>query len=397
MTKQEETTNGPKVVPSEEAPKSSKLQDGQSIDDSVSSPNLAQEFVDYSKRLEKCRRTLHLAGKMIRVGTTPNEVLQETRQYSLLHYRPMTNKTFPTPILVVYALMNKSYILDLQPGKSWIQSLLRQGFDVYLIHWNAPSSIDKYISFDDYVNYYVNNCVEIVKKKKDAEKITLHGYCLGATMAVMYTATHQEKVRNLVTIAPIIDTDKDSTVLANFAKNIDVDKLVDTLGNFTSEQLYTCYSMLKPFKQGVNKYINLVQNIDNKKFVENFLGVEKWLYDTPPIAGETFRQWIKDIYQNNLLAKNEMRIKGTSESDNQVANYHNIIDLSKVTVPLLNIVAEEDHLVSPESSAALNDLVSSKDKRLMRFHTGHVGLIASSYSQNNVLPKVGQWIKSRSQ
>jgi polyhydroxyalkanoate synthase subunit PhaC len=309
----------------------------------------------------------------------------------------MTNKTFPTPILVVYALMNKSYILDLQPGKSWIQSLLRQGFDVYLIHWNAPSSIDKYISFDDYVNYYVNNCVEIVKKKKDAEKITLHGYCLGATMAVMYTATHQEKVRNLVTIAPIIDTDKDSTVLANFAKNIDVDKLVDTLGNFTSEQLYTCYSMLKPFKQGVNKYINLVQNIDNKKFVENFLGVEKWLYDTPPIAGETFRQWIKDIYQNNLLAKNEMRIKGTSESDNQVANYHNIIDLSKVTVPLLNIVAEEDHLVSPESSAALNDLVSSKDKRLMRFHTGHVGLIASSYSQNNVLPKVGQWIKSRSQ
>jgi polyhydroxyalkanoate synthase subunit PhaC len=176
-----------------------------------------------------------------------------------------------------------------------------------------------------------------------------------------------------------------------------VDKLVDTLGNFTSEQLYTCYSMLKPFKQGVNKYINLVQNIDNKKFVENFLGVEKWLYDTPPIAGETFRQWIKDIYQNNLLAKNEMRIKGTSESDNQVANYHNIIDLSKVTVPLLNIVAEEDHLVSPESSAALNDLVSSKDKRLMRFHTGHVGLIASSYSQNNVLPKVGQWIKSRSQ
>lgn len=395
MTKQEEAKR--EAEPTGGILNPTRLSDGQTTSNSDSSINLAQEILDYSKRVEECRRMLHLAGKTIRVGTTPNEILHETRQYTLLHYRPMTNKTFPTPILVVYALMNRSYILDLQPGKSWIQNLLRQGFDVYLIDWKSPTSVDKYTSFDDYVNYYVDRCTEIVRRKRNVEKITLHGYCLGSTMAVMYTATHQEKVRNLVTIAPIIDTDQDTTVLANFAKNIDVDKLVDTIGNFTSEQLYTCYSLLKPFKQGVNKYINLVQNIDNKKFVENFLGVEKWLYDTPPIAGETFRQWIRDMYQKNLLAKNEMRIKGISETDGRVEDDRNILDLSKVTIPLLNIVAEEDHLVSPASSAALNDLVSSKDKRLMRFHTGHVGLIASSYSQNNVLPKVGQWIKSRSQ
>jgi polyhydroxyalkanoate synthase len=398
VTKQEETTTEQRTEHSDETLKVTKPIQGQPTATLDSSLDIAQELVDYSKRLETCRKTLHLAGKTIKVGTTPNEILHETRNYTLLHYMPMTNKTFPTPVLIVYALMNKSYILDLQPGKSWIQNLLRQGFDVYLINWNAPSSIDKHISFDDYVNYYLDNCVEIVKKKKDVEKVTLHGYCLGATMSVMYTTTHQDKVRNLVTIAPIIDADQDSTVLANFAKNIDVDKLVDTLGNFTTEQLYTCYSILKPFKQGVNKYINLVQNIDNKKFVDNFLGVEKWLYDTPPIAGETFRQWIKDIYQNNLLAKNEMRIKEISDGNSQLTtDDHNILDLSKITVPLLNIVAEEDHLVAPASSSALNDLVSSKDKRLMRFHTGHVGLIASSYSQNNVLPKVGQWIKSRSQ
>lgn len=397
MTKQEETATEQRVKPSDEALKAPRTNPDQLGNEPDPSLNLAQELVDYSKRLETCRRTLHLAGKTIKVGTTPNQILHETRNYSLLHYRPMTVKTFPTPILVVYALMNKSYILDLQPGKSWIQNLLRQGFDVYLINWNAPSSIDKYISFDDYVNYFLDDCVEIVKDDRDVERVTLHGYCLGATMSVMYTATHQENVRNLVTIAPIIDADQDSTVLANFAKNINVDKLVDTLGNFTSEQLYACYSLLKPFKQGVNKYINLVQNIDNKKFVENFLGVEKWLYDTPPIAGETFRQWIKDIYQDNLLAKNEMRIRETSSRNNFEVNDPSIIDLSKIRIPLLNIVAEEDHLVAPASSSALNDLVSSKDKRLMRFHTGHVGLIASSYSQNNVLPKVGQWIKSRSQ
>jgi polyhydroxyalkanoate synthase len=201
----------------------------------------------------------------------------------------------------------------------------------------------------------------------------------------MYTTLYQEKVRNLAVIAPVIDTEKDTTVIGNLARNMDVNKMLYVIGNLPVEQLYSCYSVLKPFKQGVNKYFNLVQNIDNDQFVGNFLRIEKWLYDTPPIAGETFRQWISDIYQKNLLVKNEFKLGDE------------LIDLTKIKVPLLNIVADEDHLVSHQCSAPLNDMVSSTDKRLMRFHTGHVGLIASLYSQNNVLPKVGQWLKARSQ
>lgn len=337
-----------------------------------------------SRKVRKTRDLLHTAGN-IDVGTLSHEVLEETRLYKLLHYRPLVSRTAKTPILVVYALMNKSYILDLQPDKSWLRSLLSQGFNVYLIDWKTPTSIDKYVSFDDYVNYYVDDCVDLVTKENSVERLTLHGYCLGSTMAAMYTSLHQEKVRNLVTIAPIIDTENDKTVLANFARYLDVKTITDILGNFPREYLYGCFSMLKPFKQGANKYLNLVENIDNAKFVQNFLRMEKWLYDTPSIAGETFRQWIEDIYQKNLLVKNEMWIG------------ENLVDLSKINVPLLNIVAEEDHLVSPQCSVALNDSVSSMDKRLMHFHTGHVGLIASSYSQNNVLPKVGQWLRVRSQ
>jgi polyhydroxyalkanoate synthase len=296
----------------------------------------------------------------------------------------MVSKTAPTPILVVYALINRSYVLDLQPDKSWVKSLLSQGFDVYLIDWKSPTSADKYISFDDYVNCYIDDCVDLVLKKKQVDKLTLHGYCMGASMSAMYTSLHQDKVRNLATIAPVVDTEKDTTVIGNLARKMDVDKMLDTIGNLPPEQLYACYSALKPFKQGVNKYYNLIQNIDNEQFVANFLRIEKWLYDTPPIAGETFKEWISDIYQKNLLVKNEFKLADE------------LIDLSRITVPVLNLVADEDHLVSPQCSAPLNDVVSSADKRLMRFHTGHVGLIASLYSQNNVLPKVGQWLKARS-
>ena len=342
------------------------------------------EVKEMYRRLEKTRAVLHSAGD-IEVGQTPCEVIRETRTYRLLHYQQMVSKTAKTPILVVYALINKSYVLDLQQDKSWIKSLLSQGFDVYLIDWKTPTSADKFVSFDDYVNCYIDDCVNTVLERSGTDKLTLHGYCMGASMSAMYTTLHQEKVRNLVVIAPVIDTEKDTTVIGSLAKNLDVDKMVRVAGNLPAEQLYSCYSVLKPFKQGVNKYYNLVQNIDNEQFVGNFLRIEKWLYDTPPIAGETFKQWILDIYQRNMLAKNELKLG------------NDLIDLSKIKVPVLNIVADEDHLVSPQCSAPLNDMISSQDRRLMRFHTGHVGLIASLYSQNNVLPKVGQWLKARSE
>jgi polyhydroxyalkanoate synthase len=336
--------------------------------------------------LSKVAKTVELLsrGNHISVGDTPNDIVSETRLYRLLHYHSIVKRVTSTPILVVYALVNRSYVLDLQPNKSWIRHLLMQGFDVYLLDWKSPARIDKYVSFDDYVNSYIDDCVEIVQNNNSSDKITLHGYCMGSSMSAMYTSLHQEKIKNLVTIAPVIDTSKDTTVIANISKQMDIDKLVSYLGYLPPEKLYECYSILKPFKQGVNKYFNLIENIDNETFVQNFLRIEKWLYDTPPIAGETIKQWINDIYKKNLLVKNQFKL-GTT-----------IVDLKKINVPLLNIVAEEDHLVSPECSVPLNEVVSSEDKRLIRFHTGHVGLIASSYSQNNVLPKVGQWIKSRS-
>jgi polyhydroxyalkanoate synthase subunit PhaC len=347
-------------------------------------PSPTEEVQEAYRKLEKVRNILYTAGN-IGVGETPNEVLVETRAYRLLHYQQMVSKTARTPILVVYALINRSYVLDLQSDKSWIRSLLSQGFDVYLIDWKTPTAADKYVSFDDYVNCYIDDCVETVLKRNKIEKLTLHGYCMGGTMSTMYTALHQDRVRNLAVIAPVIDGQKDFTVIGNLAKNMDVDKMLQIIGNLQSEQLYAFYSTLKPFKQGINKYLNFLQNVDNEQFVGNFLRLEKWLYDTPPIAGETFRQWISDIYQKNLLVKNEMRLRDK------------IVDLSTIKVPLLNIIADEDHLVSPQCSAPLNDAVSSTDKRLMKFHTGHVGLIASLYSQNNVLPRVGQWLMARSQ
>jgi polyhydroxyalkanoate synthase subunit PhaC len=344
------------------------------------------EYVDFIKEPENLKKLTEMKRLLsniekIETGQTEYEVIKETGLFRLLHYKSTKERVYKYPLIIVYALINKSYILDLQPNKSWIKNIVDQGINVYLIDWKSPGKFDKFTTIDDYVNLFIYDCVEIVKSIENIDKVSLQGYCMGGTMSLIYTSLYQKNVKNLITVAPVVDTDKDTTVIKNMAQNMDIDKILYHYENFPYELLYSCYASLKPFKQGVNKYLNLFDNLEDESFVQNFLRVEKWLYDTPPIAGETFRQWIKDIYQKNLFSKNKLVVG------------ENRINLSNIKVPLLNVVADQDHLVSPECSVSLNNLVSSTDKNLMRFSTGHVGLIASGYSQNVVLPKLVNWIK----
>ena len=227
------------------------------------------------------------------------------------------------------------------PRGGWVRNLLDQGFDVYMIDWGTPGQTDKYLDLDDYVNGYLDHCIRFVQRDANVDSVSLQGYCTGGTIAAAYTALHPENVRNLIATAPVIDGWRDTTVISNLAKHVDVDKMFSTIGNMPPEFMYYCFSVLKPFEQGIEKYINFFDNIENKRFVDNFIRVEKWLMDTPPIAGELFRQWIKYIYQDNLLIKNEMHVGGER------------VSLQNITMPIFIQVAAGDHLVSPECSMPL--------------------------------------------
>src|SRR5574340_172613 len=258
---------------------------------------------------------------------------------------------------------------------------------IRLLHFSplAQKQINRHEGFDDYVNGYMDNCIDFVRKESASDKISLQGYCTGGTLSTVYSALHPDKIKNLILTAPVIDGRRDSTVVSNLAKHMDVDKLVDTLGNMPPELMYYVFSILKPFEQGFEKYLNFFKNIHDKEYVENFIRVEKWISDTPPIPGELFRQWIKDVYQENLLINNNMYVAGRR------------VSLKNITMPLLTQVAVGDHLVSPECSMPIHYAVSSEDKTLKIYPTGHVGMIASSFSQKKVLPEFAQWLTERSE
>lgn len=291
------------------------------------------------------------------------------------------------PLLIVYALVNRNRILDLDE-RSVVRNLSKIGFDVYMIDWGTPSSKERSLTIDYYVNVYIDRCVDVVRNLSQCNKISILGYCMGGTFSAIYTALHRDKVRNLITVAATIDTSKDSSLFASLARSLDVDQMVDTFGNIPPVFQYMFFAALTGqflssiFNQYIYEY--RTENIDQQKLLSQFLNLGEWLLDTPPIPGEVFRQWVKDIYQKNLLIKNQLQVG------------ENRVNLSEIDVPLLNVIGKYDHLVSPESGAALNNVISSSDKTLLSFSTDHLGLCTSSYSHREIWPKVAKWLTSRS-
>jgi len=331
----------------------------------------------------------------ITVGTTPSEIVYTEDDMKLLHYIPVVEKPYPVPVLIVYAFVNRYYILDLQPDKSVINKLLNEGFDVYIIDWGYPSGADRYLTLDDYVNGYINSAVDKIREWSEMDRITLFGVCQGGTLSTMYAALYPEKVKNLVTLVTPINFDTDKGLLHIWAKSLDVDKIVDFYGIVPGDLLNVGFLLTDPFRLMIDKYVGLFDRIEyepddaggrlrNEETVRNFLRMEKWIFDSPDQAGEAYRQFMKDCYQKNLLIKNEMKLDGKT------------INLKNITMPLLNVMAQTDHLVPNAASIPLNDAVSSDDKEMLVFPTGHIGIFVGSKSQKEVCPRIAQWLKPRS-
>jgi len=317
----------------------------------------------------------------IEVGLTPSEVVYEENKLELLHYEAQTDEQNKVPILVVYALVNKPYILDLQPDRSVIRRLLEAGHDVYMIDWNEPSRLDQHLTLSDYVNRYIDNCVDVLRERSGQEKINLLGYCMGGTMSVMYASLHSEKVNALGLMAAGLCFDRTGGVLETWGDDeyYSPRDVVDTFGNMPADFLDDGFALMDPVDNYVTKYITFYDNMDNDAFVENFSRMERWLDEGIDLAGDAYVEFLEKIYQNNELYRNELEIGGEH------------VDLANVDMPILQILGEYDHLIPPEASKPFNDVVGSDDVRTIEYPTGHIGLSVSSSSHENVWPEVCDW------
>jgi polyhydroxyalkanoate synthase len=319
----------------------------------------------------------------VEIAVSPKTAVYNEDKLTLYRYDRETAPTFKTPVLIVYALVNTYKMLDIQPDRSYIQNLLTAGLDVYLIDWGNPTKVDKYLSMDDYVNGYINNCVDYIRKKNRVEKINILSICQGGTLSVIYSSLYPNKVKNLITHVTPIDFSTNDGLLFRWSKDMDFDKLVEGFdGIIPGEFLNQGFDMLKPMMK-LLKQQTLTNALDDKDKLMNFLRMEKWISESPDQAGECYRQFMKELYQENKLIKGELEVGGKK------------VNLKNLTSNLLNIYATEDHLVPPAATIPLNDYVGSKDKELYSFKGGHIGVFVGSKSQKELAPAVTQWLKKR--
>jgi len=300
-------------------------------------------------------------------------------------YRFVSDKadTRKPPLLIVYALVNRPYMVDLQDGRSLVQKLLALGQDVYVLDWGYPDRSERFLTLEDYLLRYIDGAVDHLRSQREGAPVNLLGICQGGVFALCYSALRPHKVQNLISMVTPVDFHTADNMLSHWARHVDVDLFVDTLGNIPADLMNASYLMLKPFRLNVQKYVGLMDILDDKQALEDFLRMEKWIFDSPDLAGETFREFVKQFYQANGLINGSIRIGNEA------------VDLAQVQMPILNIYAEQDHLVPPAASKAMRAQVGSKDYTELGFRGGHIGIYVSGRAQREVPGAIDDWLSER--
>lgn len=345
---------------------------------------LTEEMLGYSRKLGQGMDNL-LNADEIDTGVSPRDAVYKEDKLVLYRYRAAEGvERKPIPMLVVYALVNRPYMTDIQENRSTIKGLLASGQDIYLIDWGYPDQADRALTLEDYIDGYIDRCVDHLCEEHGIDQINLLGICQGGAFSLCYSSLHPEKVRNLVVMVTPVDFKTPNNLLSAWVQEMDVDLIVDTMGNIPGELLNWTFLSLKPFSLTGQKYVNMIDLLDDPKKVRNFLRMEKWIFDSPDQAGETFRQFAKDFFQNNGFINGGIMIGNRQ------------VDLKNLVCPVLNIYALQDHLVPPDASKALDGLTGSKDYTELAFPGGHIGIYVSGKAQKEVTPAIGEWLNERS-
>ncbi len=329
---------------------------------------------------------VNMTADMFRSGELEKEEVLCIGKMKLYHYKPLVDESdlADTPLLITYALVNRQYMMDLQPDRSVIKEFLEKGIDTYIIDWGYPAKEDMYMTMEDHIDWYMDDCVDYIREVSGQDKITILGVCQGGTFSAIYTALHQDKIKNFVCMVAPIDFSITDGILFQWGRKFSIDKMVDAYGNVPADLMNGAFLILKPF-ESMDKYRGMVDYyMPDPDGIANFMRTENWVFDSPDQEGETIRKFNNDLYRDNKLIKGEFKL-GDKE-----------VDLKNIDCPLLVTCAKFDHLVPPDSSKPILDAVSSRDKEFHMFNVGHVGMYISPNSKTEIAPVIANWIKERS-
>jgi polyhydroxyalkanoate synthase len=353
-------------------------------------PNFVDLCSAWHRTAENWDRFNRLVTTDAKIAQTPKELIWTLNKAKLYRFVPVLPKAErkPIPLLMVFAIMNRPHVLDLRPGHSFAEYMLRHGYDLYLLDWGAPGPEDQNMKFDDYTLEYLPRVVRKVKRVAGSEEFSMLGWCLGALISTMYAACRPDDgLKNLVLLtAPLDFAEKSAGGFTRWSSHpsFNADTIVQKMGNVPGEMIDAGAKMLKPIENYFGSYTMLWDNIDNPRTVEAWHAMNTWVRDIIPMAGGAYQQLINDFYKENRLMEGTLSLRGEK------------VDLKRLTANLLNVIAEADHITPPCQSEGVMELIGSRDKEIFRVRGGHIGIMAGRGAEKNTWPHIESWLAARS-
>jgi len=352
-----------------------------------STASMTEQSLALQRRLSTFTRVLSTKAPIAR---TPKELVWTLNKAKLYRYTPLmpAPQRHRIPLLLVFAIMNRPYILDLRPGHSFVEFMVSHGYDVYLLDWGCPGIEDKGTKLDDYAMEYLPRAIRKMKAVSGSDIFSMLGWCIGAILTTIYAALRPEEgLRNLLLLtAPLDFSNRNHVTFAKWTdeKYFDIEKILDAFGNMPAEMIDYGARVLKPVDNYITNYCKLWDNLENPRAVDAWHAMNTWVTDNIPMAGAAYRQLIVELYRKNALIQNQLHIKNQR------------VDLSKIQANLLTVIAEGDHITPPCQSEAILRQVSSIDKEVYRIPGGHIGIMAGSAAHRTTWPHIEHWLSSRS-
>lgn len=344
-----------------------------------------QELVDKTiRRSIKGVQFIQTRGKAD-VGRTPKDLIYSRGTLRLYHYHYMADEIYRVPVMLVMATTNRGFVFDLLPGHSMVEFLLKHGFDVYMVDWEPPTPSEHGLALADYTDDFLPTCVEKVIEDSGEPDVSIVGYCQGGVLSLIYAATHPDgPLKNLACLTTPVNQEAMGLfrVWAD-ERYLDLDNLVDTLGIIPSDFVERMFEMLRPAQKTAGR-LRLLDQIWDDNFVRSYRAFDRWGRESLPLAGEYYRETTRELLWGNKL------YKGTLEVNGKVA------DLANIKVPIMNIMAEHDHIAPFDATKPLLDLVGSEDKTELVLKGGHVSLIAGPNAVLRMWPALDTWLAERS-
>jgi polyhydroxyalkanoate synthase subunit PhaC len=315
-------------------------------------------------------------------GCSRKQLVWSEDKVALHRYQGIARAAPVRPLLICFALVNRPYVLDLQPDRSFVRKLLSAGLDVYLIDWGYADSGDRALGLHDYIEGYLRSCVRHILREHATDSLNLIGICQGGTFSLCYTALHPQQIHTLTTIATAVDFQTPADLLSKWSRGLDA-RLLARAGNAPGEWMNALYLSLAPLRLTQHKYFELLERADDAQYVEHFMRMENWLRDCPDQAATALSQFVKWFYQENRL------IHGTLRLGRRKVNLANIVQ------PVLNIYATRDHIVPARAATPLRRMIGSSDYTAFASDTGHIGIFASRRGAEEIPQRIAEWLRTR--